>query len=94
MKMIIAAAFAVLFAMPVTAQQGPCGDRETVVAALKKAGATVRLEASAATVAFEFWARDNGEWIYLGTNVQGISCIIAAGDFFSIPEPAPRGEAG
>lgn len=84
MKSLILAAVLACMTVPAIAQQGPrCGPRDTAVKHLaKKYGEHVVIRGTSGPSAVtEIYANvESGTFTVLVTNVQGISCLVAAGE--------------
>lgn len=82
MILLLAAAVASLAAVPASAQQTVCGDRNEIVSRLEKGyqETTSGLGLSANGGIVELYTSEKGTWTLMLTQPNGVSCLIAAGD--------------
>lgn len=88
-----------LFPMVAMAQAPKCGPREAAVSHLQgRYGESLQMQAIMANgEVLEIFANtDNGSWTAIGSNPNGISCLLADGQNFTRLdlEPAPQGQDG
>lgn len=93
--MLAAAAAAILTHSPAAhAQAAACGPRDAIVEALDGKYAERRLGAGLqpGRGVIEVYASESGTWTLLLTLPNGASCVLAAGEAWSGPAPAPPGD--
>ena len=89
-KLLFASALiaGIVFSLPAAMAQGVCGDRDLIVAKLNSDLGEVRVDGAAASSStfYEFYASQSTRtWTILLTGVNGVSCVVAAGEDWRRP---------